>query len=83
MAQAESELEQARALTPDDVEVLTALAKVKGRMHELPEAIVIFRQLAAALPRSADAHLNLAIALADNSELPAALAHDKSNRAIS
>ena len=80
LAQAEAELEQARALTPDDVEVLTALAKVKGRIGELPAAIVIFRQVVADIPSSADAHLNLAIAMADNSDFSNAL--DESTKAI-
>lgn len=73
LAQAELKLEQASALTPDDIEVLTALAKVKARIRELPAAIVIFRQVIAAVPNSAEAHLNLAIALSDNSDLSGAL----------
>jgi tetratricopeptide (TPR) repeat protein len=73
LAQAESVLEQARIAAPGDVDVLTALAKVKGRIGEMPEAISIFRAVAAKSPRSADAHLNLAMALADNGDLQGAL----------
>lgn len=80
LAQAEVQLEQARALMPHDVEVLTALAKVKARIRELPAAITIFREVIAAVPRSGDAHLNLAIALADNSDLSSAL--DEATKAI-
>lgn len=80
LAQAEVELEKARAAAPGDVEVLTALAKVKGRIGELPDAIVIFRQVIAIVPRSTKAHLNLAIALADKFDLLGAL--DEASRAI-
>jgi tetratricopeptide (TPR) repeat protein len=79
LAQAELKLEQASALTPDDIEILTALAKVKARLRELPAALVIFRQVIAAAPNSSEAHLNLAIALADNSDLSGAL--DEATRA--
>jgi tetratricopeptide (TPR) repeat protein len=80
LAQAEVELEKARTLAPGDVDVLTALAKVKGRIGELPAAIVLFRQVIAENPLSADAHVNLAIALADTSDLLGAL--DEASKAV-
>jgi tetratricopeptide (TPR) repeat protein len=73
-AQAEVVLEQARTAAPGNVEVLTALAKVKDRAGELPAAIAIFKQVADADPNSTEAHLNLAMALADNADLNGALA---------
>jgi tetratricopeptide (TPR) repeat protein len=72
-AQAEVILEQARAGAPHSAEVLTALAKVKGRSGDLPGAIALFREVVDATPRSTDAHLNLALALADNSDFDSAL----------
>ena len=74
LAQAEVVLEKARAASPHNTEVLTALAKVKGRIGELPAAIALFREVADATPHSTDAHLNLAMALADSSDLNGALA---------
>ncbi len=73
LAQANVVLEQARAAAPRNAEILTALAKVKGRTGDLPAAIALFREVADAAPRSTEAHLNLAMALADNSDLNAAL----------
>jgi len=73
LAQAEIVLEKARVAAPHNLEVLTALAKVKGRIGELPAAIALFREIADATPQSTDAHLNLAMALADNSDLNGAL----------
>ena len=73
LAQAELVLEQARSTAPGNTEVLTALAKVKDREGELPAAIALFREVAAATPRSPQAHLNLAIALADNADFNGAL----------
>jgi tetratricopeptide (TPR) repeat protein len=80
LAQAEILLEQARAESPGNLEVLTALAKVKDRVGELPAAISIFREIVDAAPRSTEAHLNLAMALADNSDLNGAL--DEASKAV-
>jgi tetratricopeptide (TPR) repeat protein len=74
LAQASVVLEQAHAAEPRNAEILTALAKVKGRTGDLPAAIDIFRQVVDATPGSTEAHLNLAMALADNSDLQDALA---------
>jgi tetratricopeptide (TPR) repeat protein len=73
LAQAEVVLEQARTAAPHNAEVLTALAKVKGRTGDLTGAISLFRQVVDASPRSTEAHLNLALALADNADLNGAL----------
>jgi len=73
LAQSEILLEQAREAAPDNLEVLTSLAKVKGRLGEMQASIVIFREVLARTPGSAEAHLNLAIALADSSDLAGAL----------
>ena len=73
LAEAEVPLEQARTLAPEDAAVLTALGKVKARMKEVGPAVAIFREVTVAHPRSAEAHLNLALALADTQNLPDAL----------
>jgi tetratricopeptide (TPR) repeat protein len=80
LAQAEVTLEQARAAAPRNIEILTALAKVKDRVGELPAAIAIFREVTAATPRSTEAHLNLAMALADSTDLNGAL--DEVSKAV-
>ncbi len=66
-------LEKAQTLAPKNTEVLTALAKTKARIGEREAATELFREVAAILPTSADAHLDLAIALADQGDLNGAL----------
>ena len=73
LAEAEVVLKQARALSPERVDVLTLLGKVDGRIGDYPEAVAIFRQVVELQPKHSDSHLDLAIALADNKDLPAAL----------
>ena len=68
LALAETLLERARSLAPHNDLVLKSLAKLQARLGELPTAVDIFRQIVAAEPASADAHLNLAIALADRDQ---------------
>ena len=80
LGQAEILLEQARTAAPHNTEVLTALAKVKDRVGESQDAIAIFRQVADATPRSGEAHLNLAMALADSKDLTGAL--DEATKAV-
>jgi len=80
LGQAEILLEQARSAAPHNIEVLTALAKVKDRVGESQDAIAIFRQVADATPRSGEAHLNLAMALADSKDLTGAL--DEATEAV-
>lgn len=73
LAEAEAPLTAAAALAPHDIPLLTLLAEVKSRLGEQADAVRLFRQLAAAQPRSSVAHLNLAIALADTSDTQSAL----------
>lgn len=73
LAQAEVVMEKAKALAPKDTEVLTALAKTKARIGEREAATELFREVTVILPASADSHLNLAIALADQADLNGAL----------
>jgi tetratricopeptide (TPR) repeat protein len=80
LGQADILLEKARAVAPHNTQVLTALAKVKGRVGELPASIALFREVASATPRSTEAHLNLAMALADNKDLNGAL--EEASRAV-
>ena len=72
-AEADVTLEKAQRLAPENTEVLANLGKVKARVGEIAPAIGIFRQVAALHPRSAEAHLDLAIALADALNLTEAL----------
>lgn len=73
LAEAEPILEQAQRLAPDDPEVLTVLGKVKGKLGERDLAVTLFRRVTQLTPRSAEAHLSLAIALADEMQLDSAL----------
>jgi tetratricopeptide (TPR) repeat protein len=73
LALAEMLLERARSLAPHNELVLKSLAKLQSRLGELPAAVDIFRQIVAAEPASPDAHLNLAIALADSGDQKEAL----------
>lgn len=73
LAEAETALLQAKALAPKDITLLTLLAKVQGRLGEHTEAVTLFRQVLKMDPKSPENHLNLAIALADAGQLPAAL----------
>jgi tetratricopeptide (TPR) repeat protein len=74
LAEAETSLVQAERLTPNDVDLLILLAKVKGRLGLPEEAVALFRRVAQLEPKVAENHLNLAIALADAKQLDAALA---------
>jgi len=74
LAEAETSLVQAESLLPNDIELLTLLAKVKGRLGQSEEAAALFRRIVQLQPRTAENHLNLAIALADAKQLDAALA---------
>ena len=65
LAEAEVELEKARSLSPNDCQLLTLLAKVKGRLGKSQEAIALFQRVAELKPKSAEAHLDLAIVYAD------------------
>ena len=73
LAKADVTLEKAQTLAPKDPDVLTSLGKVKARIGELGAATALFREVVALQARSAEAHLNLAVALADAHSLTEAL----------
>ena len=73
IAEAESILEKANALTPANFDTITALGQVRGKLGDLPGAISLFQQAIQLAPANAEAHNDLAIALADNNDLDAAL----------
>ncbi len=72
-AEAEVPLKQALAYSPEDYELLTLLGKVEDRLGKHVEAIGIFRHVVRVEPRKVDAHINLAIVLADAGQLEEAL----------
>ncbi len=72
-AEAEVPLKQAAGLAPENYALLTLLGKIEGRVGKHADAIALFRRVASGQPKSADAHVNLAIALADAGQLEEAL----------
>ena len=72
-AEAEVPLKQAAELAPENYAVLTLLGKVEGRVGKHADAIALFRRVVSGQPKTADAHVNLAIALADAGNLEEAL----------
>ena len=72
-AEAEVTLKQALEYSPENYELLTLLGKVEARLGKRVDAIAIFRHVVRGEPRMADAHINLAIALADGGQLEEAL----------
>ena len=73
LAEAEVKLEEAAKFDPSNLHVLTLLAKVKARLGESKQAVILFQRVVIAEPSSATAHSNLAIALADSGEIAASL----------
>lgn len=73
LAEAEPPLLKAAALAPKDVETLTVLAQVQGRIGKTSQAINGFQEIVRLYPLLADSHLNLAIAYAGAGQLEAAL----------
>jgi len=73
LAEAETELVQAANLDPKNLELLTLLAKIQGRLGEHAQAVALFRRIVQMQPKIAENHLNLAIAFADSNQLEAAL----------
>jgi tetratricopeptide (TPR) repeat protein len=73
LAEAEAPLRAAFALSPHDPATLSLLGQLEGRLGEAKEAAVTFQQLILVQPESATAHLNFALALADDADLPRAL----------
>jgi tetratricopeptide (TPR) repeat protein len=74
LAEAELVLDRAAILAPSDSGILTLDAKVKGRLGEYASAVALFTRVIRLTPQSAQAHVNLAIALADSGDLDKALA---------
>ena len=72
-AEAEVPLKQAAELSPENFPLLTLLGKVEGRLGKQADAIAMFRRVVSGQPKVADAHVNLAIALADAGHLEEAL----------
>ncbi len=72
-AEAEVPLKQATELAPENYALLTLLGKVEGRLGKQADAIALFRRVVSGQPKTADAHVNLAIALADAGNLEEAL----------
>jgi tetratricopeptide (TPR) repeat protein len=72
-AEAEVPLKQAAELAPENYALLTLLGKVEGRVGKHADAIALFRRVVSGQPKTADAHVNLAIALADAGNLEEAL----------
>jgi tetratricopeptide (TPR) repeat protein len=72
-AEAEVPLKQAAELAPENYALLTLLGKIEDRVGKHADAIVLFRRVVGGQPKTADAHINLAIALADAGDLEEAL----------
>lgn len=74
LAEAELVLDRAEKLAPSDSVILTLDAKVKGRLGESSSAVALLNRVVRLTPKSAQAHVDLAIALADSGDLGSALA---------
>jgi tetratricopeptide (TPR) repeat protein len=72
---AEKELDKAIALAPKDLATLSTAGKAKVQMGKTSEGIALLRQVVDLAPDMAVGHLDLALALADSYNLPAALVH--------
>jgi tetratricopeptide (TPR) repeat protein len=82
-AEAEIPLKQAADLDPKNYALLTLLGKVEGRLGKHDDAIALLRRVTRDQPKSADVHVNLAIALADAGKLDDALTESSAAVAIS
>jgi tetratricopeptide (TPR) repeat protein len=74
LAEAELVLDRAEKLAPSDSVILTLDAKVKGRLGEYASAVALLKRVILLTRQSAQAHVDLAIALADSGDLSSALA---------
>jgi tetratricopeptide (TPR) repeat protein len=74
LAEAESVLDRAEKFAPSDPVILTLDAKVKGRLGEYSTAVALLKRVIQLIPQAAQAHVDLAIALADSGDLNSALA---------
>lgn len=72
-ADAERELEKAAALAPRDSATLSTVGKAEMKMGENTKGVEFLRRVVELAPDLAAAHLDLALALADSYNLPAAL----------
>jgi tetratricopeptide (TPR) repeat protein len=73
LAEAELVLDRAERLAPSDPVVLALDARVKGRLGQYDTSVALLRRLIPLTPQSAQAHVDLAIALADSGDLTGAL----------
>jgi tetratricopeptide (TPR) repeat protein len=74
LAEAELVMDRAEKLAPSDPVILNLDAKVKGRLREYANAVALLERVIRLMPQSAQAHVDLAIALADSGDLNGALA---------
>ncbi len=74
LAEAELVLDRAEKLAPSDSVILTLDAEVKGRLGEYSGAVDLLKRVTRLTPKSAQSHVDLAIALADTGDLDGALA---------
>ena len=74
LAEAELVLDRAEKFASSDPVILTLDAKVKGRLGEYSSAVDLLKRVIRLTPESAEAHVDLAIALADSGDLDSALA---------
>ena len=74
LAEAELVLDRAEKLAPSDSVILSLDAKVKGRLGDYARAVALLKRVIGLIPQSAQAHVDLAIALADSGDLNSALA---------
>jgi tetratricopeptide (TPR) repeat protein len=74
LAEAELVLDRAAELAPSDPVILTLDGRVKGRLGEYASALSLLKRVVQLTPQSAQAHVDLAIALADSGDLIGALA---------
>lgn len=81
LAEAELILDHAANLAPSDPVILTLDAQVKGRLGEYSDSVALLKRVVQLTPQSAQARVDLAIALADSGDLSSAL--DETTTAIS
>jgi tetratricopeptide (TPR) repeat protein len=74
LAEADLVLDRAEKLAPSDSVILNFDAKVKGRLGEYASAVALLKRVIRLTPQSAQAHVDLAIALADSGDRNSALA---------
>jgi tetratricopeptide (TPR) repeat protein len=74
LAEAELVLDRAEKLAPSDSVILNLDAQVKGRLGEYASAVDLLKRVIQLIPHDAQAHVDLAIALADSGDLNSALA---------